>query len=191
MIRDTRGEARDEFDAAVSCLRDARLRPEVRLDEMPAPQRIAPYAVALSAEVVDPLRDDDPIATGRFIVLHDPAGPDPWHGTWRVVSYASAQLEPELAGDPLLGEVGWTWLTDALDDVDYIALGGTVTRVVSESFAGLADREPSVEMELRASWTPLGDLSAHLAAWSTMLCTVGGLPPLPEGVVSLPAARRG
>ena len=46
-------------------------------------------------------------------------------------------------------------------------------------------------MEVRASWTPLGnDLGAHLLAWSDLLCTIAGLPPLPEGVIALPGARR-
>lgn len=189
----------------MAALRDARLRPEVRVTEVPAPQRIAPYAVALTAEVVGSAGDEDELASGRFVLLHDPAAPAPWEGEWRVVTFVRAELEPELAGDPMLGQVGWSWLVDALDQrgVDYANEAGTVTRVVSESFAGLADREPSVEMEVRASWTPqvgaglgsLGparpeELGAHLLAWSDLLCTVAGLPPLPEGVVALPGQRR-
>ena len=34
------------------------------------------------------------------------------------------------------------------------------------------------------------DLGAHLEAWADLLCTVAGLPPLPEGVVALPGQRR-
>ena len=138
-------------------LRAARLRPEVRVTEVPAPQRIAPYAVALTGEVVSADEDEDELASGRFVLLHDPAAPEPWDGVWRAVTYARAELEPELASDPMLGAVGWTWLTDALDghEPDYTAEAGTVTRVVSESFAGLADRSATVEMEVRASWTPL------------------------------------
>jgi Protein of unknown function (DUF3000) len=176
----------------VAALRDARLRPEVRLTEVPAPQRIAPYAVALTAEV-SLGADDDELASGRFVLLHDPSAPHPWEGEWRIVTFARAELEPEVATDPLLGSVGWSWLVDALETrgVDYASEAGTVTRVVSESFAGLADREPSVEMEVRASWTPQGDdVGNHLLAWSDLLCTIAGLPPLPEGVVALPGKRR-
>jgi hypothetical protein len=93
----------------------------------------------------------------------------------------------------MLGAVGWTWLTGALDshDADYTAEAGTVTRVVSESFAGLADRSATVEMEVRASWTPLtGAIGVHLQAWADLLCTIAGLPPLPEGVVALPGPWR-
>jgi len=168
------------------------MRPEVRLTEVPAPQRIAPYAVALTAEVVSQ-RADEELASGRFVLLHDPSEPEPWGGPWRAVTFARAELEAELANDPMLGAVGWSWLVDALDGrgARHTAEAGTVTRVVSESFAGLADRRASVEMEVRASWTPTDDaLGTHLQAWADLLCTVAGLPPLPEGVVALPAQRR-
>ena len=188
-------EGSAEFAQAVEDLRVACLRPEVRLTEVPAPSRIAPYAVALTAEVVNAGASDegDELASGRFVLLHDPSAPEPWDGVWRAVTFARAELEPELANDPMLGAVGWSWLMDALahHDVPYVAEGGTVTRVVSESFAGLADRAATVEMEIRASWTPTGgDLGIHLQAWAELLCTIAGLPPLPEGVAALPGQRR-
>jgi len=127
------------------------------------------------------------------VLLHDPTAPEPWDGVWRAVTFARAELEPEVASDPMLGAVGWSWLIDALDThrLAYAAEAGTVTRVVSESFAGLSDRPASVEMEVRASWTPLGaDIGQHLVAWSDLLCTIAGLPPLPEGVIALPGQRR-
>jgi hypothetical protein len=189
------GEDSAEFTQALRDLRVARLRPEVRLTEVPAPSRIAPYAVAMTAEVVTAELPDegDELASGRFVLLHDPSAPEPWDGVWRVVTFARAELEPELATDPALGGVGWSWLLDALaqHDAPYVAEGGTVTRVVSESFAGLADRPATVEMEIRASWTPTGpDLGVHLQAWADLLCMIAGLPPLPEGVVALPGRRR-
>ena len=45
----TADEATD-FRAALASLRDLHLRPEIALEEAPAPQRLAPYALALSAE---------------------------------------------------------------------------------------------------------------------------------------------
>ena len=149
----------------LTALRDVRVRSDVRLTEVPAPTRIAPYAAALTADVIDPADPEDELATGRFVLLHDPAGPDTWAGTWRVVTFARAALEPELAGDPMLSAVGWSWLTDSLKGraLTWTAEAGTVTRVVSESFGGLADRAASVEMEIRASWTPVrGALTEHL-----------------------------
>ena len=41
----------EEFRQALDQLRAARLRPEIFCEEMPAPQRIAPYSAALTADV--------------------------------------------------------------------------------------------------------------------------------------------
>lgn len=181
-------DAPDEFVAAMERLRAVRLRPEVVLEEVPAPQRIAPHAVAVSAEVV---QDDEELATGRFVLLYDPAGQEAWEGCFRAVTFVRAALEPDLGADPMIGEIGWTWLQECLDGAGapYAAAGGTVTRVVSESFGALDARPTSVEIEVRASWTPGGDVGLHLEAWSALLCTVGGLPPLPNGVALLPRRR--
>jgi len=193
--RSVPGEESAEFARALRDLRAVRLRPEVRLTEVPAPSRIAPHAVAMSAEVVtaDMRGEGDELATGRFVLLYDPSGPEPWEGIWRAVTFVRAVFDPELANDPMVGAVGWSWLMEALADRDAtcVAEAGTVTRVVSESFASLAERSATVEMEIRASWTPIGpDLGVHLQAWTDLLCTVAGLPPLPEGVVALPRHRR-
>ncbi len=173
------------FTRAVAALRSARLRADVVLTEVPAPARISPYAAAMTADV---LSGEDELATGRFVLLHDPDGQEAWQGTFRVVSFVRAELEAEMGPDPMLGQVGWTWLTDALDAVGagHRAAGGTVTRVLSESFGALADRPPGIDIEIRASWTPTGDdLAAHLRGWAELLCTSAGLPPLPAGVASL------
>lgn len=188
-----------EFSQALRDLRGIAVRPEVRLTEVPAPTRIAPCSVALTAEVRSAVRLGRPgaepeqdLASGRFVLLHDPGEPEPWGGQWRAVTFARAELEPELASDPMLGAVGWSWLTESLQaaGAQYSAEAGTVTRVVSESFAGLADRPAGVEMEIRASWSPSGpQVGAHLQAWCDLLCTIAGLPPLPDGVIALPGQR--
>jgi hypothetical protein len=55
----------------------------------------------------------------------------------------------------------------------------------------MADHRSSAEVEVRASWTPLGtDLTAHLRAWCDVLCYAGGLPPSAPGVAPLPPRRR-
>jgi len=176
------------FAAALAQFRDANLRPEVVSEEMPAPQRVAPYAAALSADVVI---DGAELGTGRIVLLHDPAGNDAWQGTFRCVAYARADIEPEMVTDPLLSEVGWTWLCDALraHNADYLAPSGTVTRVASEGFGGMADDPASAQIEVRASWTPVGDVRPHVEAWGELLCTAAGLPPVPSGVVAMPSRR--
>jgi hypothetical protein len=177
-------EAPEEFLDVAARLRATRLRPEIVIEEIRAPQRIAPFALALSAEAVS---GDEDLATGRFVLLHDPAMPQAWAGTYRIVTFVRADLEAEVGSDPLLGQVGWSWLEDALrGQALYTAAGGTVTRVVSESFGALSDRAASTEIEVRASWTPLDDPVLHLQAWATLLCTVAGLPPVTPGVTALP-----
>ena len=47
-----------------------RLRPELQWQEAPAPTRVAPYSLAITADVVV---GDEELATGRLVLLHDPA----------------------------------------------------------------------------------------------------------------------
>ena len=95
-------------------------------------------------------------AAGRLVLLHDPAGNAAWQGTFRCVTFARAEVDPEMVSDPLLAQVGWSWLLDALAShgAEFVAPSGTVTSVSSESFGGMADEDPSAEVEVRASWTP-------------------------------------
>jgi DUF3000 family protein len=178
----------EEFRQAVDQLRAASLRPEVFSEEMPAPQRIAPFSSALTADVTVA---GEEIGGGRLVVLYDPAGNDAWQGCFRCVAYARADIDPEMVADPLLSAVGWTWLTEALTAhaAEYLAPSGTVTKVASESFGTMDGEEPSAEIEVRASWSPLGSLTAHVEAWGDLLCTAAGLPPLPAGVVPIPSRR--
>jgi hypothetical protein len=182
------------FARAVDGLHQALLdasRPGIlELHEVPAPRRLAPHAVAFSAEVS---KDGDEVATGRFVVLHDPAGQDGWRGDTRVVAFVSADVDPEMAGDPALAEVGWSWLTDSLvgRGAQHTAAGGTVTRTASLTFGLVDDPEETNEVEVRASWSPLYgsdgglDLGVHLRAWCDLLCMTAGVPP--SGVTALPA----
>ncbi len=180
------------FRKAVAELRSASWRPELQIEEIPAPQRIAPFAAAITADVV--VGGDD-VGSGRLVLLHDPAGNAAWGGTYRLVTFARAEVDPEMVTDPLLGSVGWSWLIEALANhhAGYQAPSGTVTSVSSESFGGMADEPPRAEVEIRASWTPAIDdgaeLDPHLCAFAEMLCMTAGLPPLPDGVVSMPARR--
>lgn len=177
----------ETFTCAVAGLRTATPRQEIALEEIAAPQRLAPYAFALSATV---RRDGDEVATGRLILLHDPAGHEAWQGTLRLVTYVTADLEIDLVADPLLPTVGWSWLTDALDtqNAAYTAIGGTVTQTTSTRFGDLAGPPTAGDIEIRASWTPRNDdLRVHLLAWCAMLASTAGLPP--PGVTALPGRR--
>ncbi len=177
-----------EFLRAVEELRAASFRAELFVEAMPAPQRIAPFASALSADVTVAGED---VGSGRIVVLHDPAGNDAWHGTFRLVASARAEIAPELVSDPMLAGVGWSWLTEALEahGAEYAVPSGSVTCVSSESFGGMAEEPPTAQLEIRASWSPTGDLTPHVEAWGELLCTAGGLPPVPDGVATMPSRR--
>jgi hypothetical protein len=180
------------FRAALVALGGVRPREEITLERIPAPQRLAPFAVALGARVADPEGgDDDEIAVGRFIVLHDPAGHETWDGTTRCVGYVSASTDEHMVDDTMFSEVAWSWLTDALVETgaSHRAVGGTVTRTASTRFGDLAGPEHTVDVEIRASWTAGDDaLDRHLAAFLDVLGNAAGLPP--PGVHLLGPAER-
>jgi hypothetical protein len=182
------------FDIAVQAILNMSWRPELKVEEIPAPAKIAPFAVAISAEVE---LNDEELGSGRLVLLHDPAGSASWDGDFRCVTYARADDDPEMVTDPLLTEVGWSWLIDALErnQAEYSSPSGTVTAVSSRSFGGIADDPPRAEVELRASWTPIvtsaADMVRNLQAWSELLCLTAGLPPLPDGVVPIAPRRSG
>ncbi len=121
------------------------VRPEIELGPIRPPQRLAPYSYALGAEVkhaeaaVIPERSEGD-AFGRLILLHDPEGADAWDGTMRLVAYIQADLDSSEAVDPLLPEVAWSWLADALEQrAEHVtALGGTVTATTSVRYGDIS-----------------------------------------------------
>ena len=172
------------FARAAALMNEIQTRPEIVLEDAPPPLKLAPYAHAVGGTVS---RGGDEVATGRLILLHDPAGHEAWDGTLRLVTYVTAELESEIASDPLLSQVGWSWLVDALDhnDAGYRAIGGTVTLTVSTRFGDLAGPPTVADLEIRASWTPVDEtaLDTHVRAWCELLASTAGLPP--EGVARL------
>ncbi|MDN5688604.1 MAG: DUF3000 domain-containing protein, partial [Brachybacterium sp.] len=179
----------DTFRAAVDAMTSAALRPEFTWREIPAPSKMAPSTWACTGEI---LVHDEELASGRLVILHDPAGQESWDGTYRMVALVQAQLEPEFAVESMLGDVAWSWVTESLElhGADSRELGCTATRVVSQSYGALAERPSTVDVEMRVSWTPENEaevdggdlapeLAPHFAAWTAMLAAAGGLPPAP------------
>jgi hypothetical protein len=163
----------------------AQVRDDLMFEDLPAPRRLAPHTVAIAATAY---RDGVEAGTGRLILLHDPAGADGWTGTFRLVAQVHADVEEEMAADSLLGEVGWSWLTDALDlhAPGYSAPSGTVTRVITEGYGTKSDEPPSTAFELRASWCPADDeIDGSVAAWCDLLVAAAGLPAQPPGTLAL------
>ena len=129
-----------DFDALATRLRDAitDVRADISVYELPAPRRVAPDAVAVGAAVEN---GDVELAAGRLVLLHDPEGQPAWEGTSRFVCYARAVLDEEMAADPMLPAVTWSWLMEALGSrgAGHRAAGGTVTVTSSRRFGALAE----------------------------------------------------
>lgn len=182
----------------IDAIRQFTPRSEIELEEVPAPQKLAQYSFAFTADVSGGASgvDEDEVASGRFVILHEPGGQDTWEGEYRCVTFMRATVDSEMQADPLLPEVGWNWLLDSLQEAEalYSAPSGTVTRVSSASFGKLSSRHDESEIEIRASWSPIltqpEDLSAHVQAWCNFMSEVAGLPPLVEGVASINSHRR-
>jgi Protein of unknown function (DUF3000) len=168
------------FQAALDALATVHPRPEIVVEHIPAPQRLAPWSHAVGIRVDGPGEDDEELASGRFIVLFDPEGHEAWQGTTRCVGYVSASTDSEMVDDSMFSEVAWSWLTDALREhaAAHHSVGGTVTRTASTRFGSIATPEHSVDVEIRASWTAEGtDLDKHLIAFLEVLGNAAGLPP--------------
>ncbi|KZE90896.1 DUF3000 domain-containing protein [Microbacterium sp. TNHR37B] len=189
---DTRPPRDLGFAQAAEALRALTFRDDFVVREIAAPASLAPDAVAFAGDV-RPSADgvDSEYGTGRFVLLHNDEEPDQWGGPWRIVSFAQAPLEPEIGTDPLLADVAWSWLVDALSarGAAFHAASGTATKTLSKGFGTLAEEGDGAQIELRASWSPAGDLTAHLSAWAELVCMLAGLPPGSEGIAVFGAHR--
>jgi hypothetical protein len=186
------------FERLIDLLRTFTPRPEVALIEVPAPQKLATFAFAFSADVSNGLigEEENEVANGRFVLLHEPGGQATWDGEFRCVTFVSADVDAVMQEDPLLPEVGWSWFLESLESNEcaFNAPSGTVTRVSSASFGKLSPRSDDAEIEIRASWTPIitepHELMKHIQSWCNLISEVAGLPPVPEGVSAITSARR-
>ena len=188
------------FRAAVAAMNAAVVREEIELGPIRPPQRLAPFSYALGAEVRRPENAGSPERTadmpleeafGRLILLHDPEGAEAWSGTMRLVAYIQADLDASEAVDPLLPEVAWSWLVEALGSRigQVVALGGTVTATTSVRYGDISGPPRAHQLELRASWTATTpDLNAHVQAFCEVLEHAAGLPPV--GVTTLGSRSR-
>jgi len=185
-----------QFRAAVAAMNAATVRPEIELGPIRPPQRLAPFSYALGAEVkhvesdIVPERSEGD-AFGRLILLHDPEGAEAWDGTMRLVAYVQADLDSSEAVDPLLPEVAWSWLVEALEahHEHVTALGGTVTATTSVRYGDISGPPRGHQLELRASWTATSpELGPHVQAFCEVLEHAAGLPP--AGITNLSSRTR-
>ena len=123
--------------------------------------------------------------------MYDPDGADAWDGTIRLVAYVQADLDSSEAVDPLLPEVAWSWLVDALESrTEHVtALGGTVTATTSVRYGDISGPPRAHQLELRASWTATTpEVGVHVEAFCEVLEHAAGLPP--AGVTDLGSRSR-
>ncbi len=180
------------FASAADDVREVEFRSDFVVREIPSPQGLAPDSLALAGDV-RPEEDgiDSPYGTGRLILLHDPDEPAAWNGAWRIVCFAQAPLEHDIGVDPMLADVAWAWLMDALSSrgAGHHSASGTATKTISKGFGTLAAEGDGAQIELRASWSPQGPLASHIEAWAELVCMLAGLPPGSEGIEMLDARR--
>ena len=177
------------------------VRPELAFEDVPAPRTLAPFAIAVAA-------------TARVGGIGSRLGPFRAASTTRTASaagwarcassiYIRADLEPEIAADPMLGEVAWSWLTGVHSTPAHL-----VTRSAQRyrdprghrGFGAKREDPQATGFELRASWSPVGmagpaswtwsrpgasltsaesaqaGLDGHLAAWCGAICAAAGCP---------------
>ncbi|MHC3000264.1 DUF3000 family protein [Microbacterium sp. HJ5] len=173
-------------------VRAIEFRGDLSVREIPAPTGLAAFALALAGDVRPEEEGvDSAYGTGRFILLHDPDEPTQWNGPWRIVCFAQAPLEPDIGVDPLLADVAWAWLTDALESrrAAFHSASGTATKTLSKGFGTLAAEGDGAQIELRASWSPEGEIAPHVEAWAELVCMLAGLPPGSEGIAMLGSRR--
>ena len=181
------------FNAAVDSMHAAQLRPEITLGTIRPPQRLAPYSHAVGLEIGDPAEGTDVVPTdaegdafGRLILVHDPGAEEAWEGAMRLVAYIQADMDDAVAGDPLLPDVAWQWLNEAMEanGATHTNLGGTVTSTASVRYGEIGGPPRAYQLEMRASWTAADlNLTPHVEAFAQVLANVAGLPP--EGVIEL------
>ena len=177
-----------DLPRAVESSAAPRCGPEVRVEPLRPPQRLAPWSYAVSAEII----------TARTARTSPPAG---WSccttrtGTRPGTACCASSPTPppswndEMGVDPMLPAVGWSWLDRRAGRTrrrPYRAAGGTVTQTTSTRFGDLHGAAHAVSLELRASWTARHrrPRARTCCAFVDLLCTAAGLPP--EGVTDPP-----
>lgn len=159
-----------------------RFRDELQVVTAPAPKKLAPFGISLLGEI----ESGPHFADSRIVVLYNPDGDPAWNATARVIIFIKADIEVELADDPLILQIAWQWLQESLAKHDAAALeiSGTVTRTSAKGFGAIDEASPST-IEIRASWSPtdVSRLANHIMAWGELVCTAAGLDP--EGITSI------
>ena len=157
-------------------------REELQVVAAPAPKKLAPYGISLLGEI----DSNRYFADSRIVILYNPEGDPAWNSSVRIIIFIKADIEAELADDPLILQIGWQWLQESLANsgASAMEISGTVTRTSAKGFGAIDEESPST-IEIRASWSPteISQLEKHIEAWGNLVCTAAGLDP--EGITSI------
>jgi hypothetical protein len=177
-----------QFAAAALSLAQPVLRSELETSQIPAPDQIAPWALAFAAQAPNPADTPMNRGVGRIVFLHDPKEFDVWGSNMRVIAYGKSPLENDLGIEEDVAHYWWSELERALSNhgAKYRNEAGTVTKMSSTGMGSLANEPSASEVEIRASWSPTDDdLGPHLAAWQDLIASMAGFGMDGEGVTRL------
>lgn len=172
-------KASAEFRIAALAMREANLRPEVKLEQIDAPANLARHALAFACDIAPGnagTRID--LGTGRLVLLWDDAPQENWENNFRIIVFAKSPLETDIGFNDEASDLAWAWLMSGLDHrgASIAAQAGTTTRVISVGHGSIAGQPAHAELELRASWCPVGEnFAAHLEAWQDLICMMSGI----------------
>lgn len=181
-------DAPAQFAAAALSLGEPVLRAELNTSQIPAPERIAPWALAFAAQAPNPADTPMNRGVGRIVFLYDPEQFDTWGSNMRVIAYGKSPLESDLGIEDDVAHFWWEELVRALKNhgAQYSHEAGTVTKMSSTGMGSLANDPSTSEVEIRASWSPQHDeLGPHLAAWQDLIAAMAGFGIDGEGVTRL------
>lgn len=182
-------DASAEFKLAALSLREARERPEVKIVQIEAPQNLARHALAFSCDVdAQSTAAKIDLGTGRFVLLWDDLPQENWTSNFRVICFAKSPLETDIGFTDESSDLAWAWLREAmtLNGARFDSEAGTTTRVISVGHGSIAAQNHHAELELRASWCPVGEnFNSHLEAWQDLICMMSGFSLHGEDVTAL------
>ena len=181
-----------QFAVAVQGINYSLLREELETHQIPAPEKIAPNALAFSTHKPNPAETPSNRAAGRIVFLHDPKEFETWGSNMRVIAYGKSPLETDVADQGDYAQYWWGTLELALKShgAKYVNGAGTITKMISTGVGALDGEPVHSEVELRASWSPTeDDLAPHFAAWQNLIAEMAGFHIGGEDVVKMANAR--
>jgi len=185
-------DAPAQFAAAALSLGQPVLRSELNTSQIPAPEKIAPWALAFAAQAPNPADTPMNRGVGRIVFLYDPEQFDTWGSNMRVIAYGKSPLESDLGIEEDVAHFWWEELVRALKNHNskYSHEAGTVTKMTSTGMGSLSNDPSTSEVEIRASWSPQEDeLGPHLAAWQDLIAGMAGFGIDGEGVTRLTSKK--